>query len=262
MGITLHQRRWLSWTFCGGLLMTLLAYTGCTSRQATPPQQPIASGAVQKTQPKPYKALGKWYTPMAEAKDFRQQGRASWYGKKFHGRKTANGEVYDMYGISAAHKTLPFGTFVRVNNLNNDKSLVVRINDRGPFIKGRIIDLSYGAAAKLGLVGPGTAEVEIVALGAATTDASGGETKGYIPIDYYSGNFTFQVGAFRARENAERLLAKLDRIYKNAHLTTYQSGSQTFYRVRVGRANNLEEATEFENILLRHGFEDVFTVAE
>jgi rare lipoprotein A len=113
--------------------------------------------------PKPYKISGKWYQPLPYARGYRERGLASWYGKKFHGRKTANGETYNMYGISAAHKTLPLGTYVTVKNLDNGKTLVVRINDRGPFVKGRIIDLSYGAAKKLGVVGPGTARVDVLA---------------------------------------------------------------------------------------------------
>ncbi len=97
------------------------------------------------------KAGKKWY----------QEGVASWYGRKFHGRKTASGERYDMYGVSAAHKTLPFGTIVLVRNLNNGREVKVRINDRGPFVKGRIIDLSYGAAKKLGMIGDGIVPVKI-----------------------------------------------------------------------------------------------------
>jgi rare lipoprotein A len=109
-----------------------------------------------------------WYQPLPHARDFRQRGEASWYGRDFHGRQTASGEIYDMYAMTAAHKTLPLGTYVRVQNRDNNKTVDVRVNDRGPFVRGRIIDLSYTAAHKIGVVGPGTAAVEIAALGAAT----------------------------------------------------------------------------------------------
>ena len=129
--------------------------TGCaasTPQQPAAKKHPVYEPAKPQTQTrkpatqKSYKVMGKWYHPVAQSDGFTQKGKASWYGKKFHGRKTANGERYDMYGLSAAHKTLPLGTWVRVNNRDNDRTLDVRLNDRGPFVRGRIIDLSYGAA--------------------------------------------------------------------------------------------------------------------
>lgn len=112
----------------------------------------------------PYTVLGKTYRVLPSSDGFVQKGDASWYGTKFHGRKTSNGEIYDMYGMTAAHKTLPIPTFVRVNNLENGKSVVVRVNDRGPFHEGRVIDLTYAAAKKLGFQHKGTAAVEVIAL--------------------------------------------------------------------------------------------------
>ena len=236
------------------VIVALLCFmSGCTTSE--PPPQPPAS------YPKPYKVFGKWYQPLPDSKGFRQRGIASWYGKKFHGKKTSNGEIYDMYAMTAAHKTLPLGTYVRVQHLENKRELEVRINDRGPFVRGRIIDLSYTAAKKLGIVGPGTADVEIVALGTpATTDGGTGQT--FVQGDYYSGNFTFQVGAFANRENAERLKRKLDEQYKNAHITLYDRGDKIFYRVRVGAFNTLEDAIMNEAILIQDGYPDVFMVAE
>jgi len=111
-----------------------------------------------------YEVLGKTYRVMDQAEGFRERGHASWYGKKFHGRKTANGEIYDMFKMTAAHKRLPLPSYVRVTNVSNGKSIVVRVNDRGPFHKGRIIDLSYAAAAKLGMLQHGATMVEIEAL--------------------------------------------------------------------------------------------------
>jgi rare lipoprotein A len=227
---------------------------GCTTSDP-PPQQPAAG------YPKPYKVFGKWYQPLPDSKGFRQRGIASWYGKNFHGKKTSNGEIYNMYAMTAAHKTLPLGTYVRVQNLENNRELEVRINDRGPFVRGRIIDLSYTAAKQLGIVGPGTADVEIVALGTpAATD--GGTSRTFVQGDYYSGNFTFQVGAFANRENAERLKRKLDEQYKNAHITSYDRGDKIFYRVRVGAFNTLEDAVRNEAILIQDGYADAFMVAE
>ncbi len=113
---------------------------------------------------RPYMVFGKRYVPVSDEKPFRQEGTASWYGRKFHGNKTANGETYDMYAMSAAHPTLPIPSYARVTHANSGKSVVVRINDRGPFHSARIIDLSYVAAAKLGLVGPGSGQVIVEAI--------------------------------------------------------------------------------------------------
>ena len=110
---------------------------------------------------RPYIALGKTYTPMTVVGNFKERGIASWYGKKFNGERTSSGEIYDMYAMTAAHPTLPLPSYARVTNLANHKSVIVRINDRGPFMKDRIIDLSYTAAYKLGILGDGSAEVEV-----------------------------------------------------------------------------------------------------
>jgi rare lipoprotein A len=234
------------------LLACLVIFSACArqDRAVTAPER----------HPKPYRVDGIWYQPMAQAKDFRQRGIASWYGKAFHGRKTSNGETYNMYGLSAAHKTLPLGTWVKVRNLENGTSAELRINDRGPFVRGRVIDLSYGAAKKLGVVGPGTAKVEVVALGIRKPDAARGER--FTPIDYYSGEFTFQVGAFAERDNAERLRDQLQQRYDNAHIEPFVNGEEIFYRVRVGKCMNLEEASAFEAQLVRAGYGQAFIVAE
>lgn len=110
---------------------------------------------------RPYVAMGKQYVPMTSVQPFHQRGLASWYGKRYHGNKTSSGETYDMYAMSAAHPTLPIPSYARVTNVANGKSVVVRINDRGPFHSARIIDLSYAAAHKIGIVGAGQAQVEV-----------------------------------------------------------------------------------------------------
>ncbi|MBN1472618.1 MAG: septal ring lytic transglycosylase RlpA family protein [Syntrophaceae bacterium] len=229
-------------------ILILFFLSSCSSR---PPY-------VKPGYPKPYKVLGEWYQPVPDAKDFHERGIASWYGEDFHGKKTSNGEIYDMYDMTAAHKTLPLGTHVRVINLDNDRETQVRINDRGPFVQGRIIDLSYEAAKRIGVVGPGTAKVEIIALGKELEPGSGR----IVPVDYYSGNFTFQVGAFIDKRNAERLLAKLDKKYQNVHMMIYERGDEVFYRVRVGKCQTLDSAAKFSDVLKKDGFADVFTVAE
>ena len=126
--------------------------------------------AVPKAEPlhryanRPYKALGKEYTPLSSVGNYKVSGTASWYGKKFHGQRTSIGETYDMYAMTAAHPTLPIPSYARVTNLSNHKSVVVRINDRGPFLHDRIIDLSYAAAYKLDMIAAGSAEVEVESL--------------------------------------------------------------------------------------------------
>jgi len=229
------------------------AFLGCAAPEVPAPHRPPGY-------PKPYKVFGKWYQPLPDSSGFRESGIASWYGEDFHGKKTSSGEIYNMYALTAAHKTLPLGTYVQVRNLENNRRVDLRINDRGPFVRGRIIDLSYRAAKEIDIVASGTARVELMAL--ATPVASGGGTLPYKPVDLHAGNFTFQVGAFVNRANAERLTAKLAKTYKNAHITVYDRGDQIFYRVRVGSFTTLEQAAAQEEILVRDGYPDVFVVGE
>ena len=211
--------------------------------------------------PNSYEVFGKTYYVKASAAGFQQKGIASWYGNKFHGERTSSGEDYDMYAMTAAHKTLPLPTYVRVTNLKNQRSVVLRVNDRGPFHTDRIIDLSYTAAKDIGIVGPGTARVEIFALGTpATTD--GGSSRTYVQGDYFSGNFTYQVGAYVNRENAEKQKRELEGRYKNAHITVFDRGDQIFYRVRIGKFTTLEDAVRHEEILIQDGYPDAILIAE
>ena len=157
-------------------------------------------------------------------------GIASWYGQEFHGRPTSSREVFDMNDMTAAHRTLPFGTHVMVTNLENDRSVVVRINDRGPFVRGRIIDLSYAAARVLGLIGPGTARVRLENLG------------GFREPARESGRIWLQVGAFSVQENAYALKKRLDKTYPGVTVTTLKTGNGTYYRVRVRADGNSADA--------------------
>ncbi len=192
---------------------------------ATPKTEPLHRYANR-----PYTALGKTYTPLTSIGSFKQRGIASWYGKKFHGKRTSIGEIYDMYGISAAHPTLPVPSYARVTNLSNQKSVVVRINDRGPFLHGRVIDLSYAAGYKLGIISSGSAEVEVESISPDSTTAA------INPIDTIqskpleddapivqstspallatssapvSSNIYLQLGAFKSQQAAESFMAKM-----------------------------------------------------
>lgn len=228
---------------------------------------------------RPYSALGKRYVPMTEYKPYKERGLASWYGKRYHGRKTSSGEIYDMYGMTGAHTTLPLPSYVRVTNVQNGRSVVVRINDRGPFHDDRLIDLSYAAAYKLRLVKNGSGMVEVEAIdasnsamfkpvassavesGSAKTVTAQVEPPPPVPqptaIDApaqqqtsapSSGNYV-QVGAFKHRPNAESLIGKL----KNQNLvgnvpveSWYNEGT---YRVRLGPYTSRQEAEQAaENI--------------
>jgi len=258
-----------SWRISILIIYALLLFlVGCTSvepyshKKKVSVYQRKSSNSVTKT--KPYKVLGKYYHPLSHSRGFSQKGVASWYGKKFHGRKTANGETYNMHGITAAHKTLPLGTYVRVRNLKNGKVLDVRINDRGPFARNRIIDLSYGAAKKLGVVKPGTAPVKIVALGSRKKKISSSKgTYEYKPLDYYSGSFTVQVGAFTDLSNARRLMKKLSKKHGSSHIAKYVDTKGTlFYRVRTGSFLSLSIAEKFEKKMIKNGFPLAFIVAE
>jgi len=210
---------------------------------------------------KPYKISNKWYYPMTYVEFFEQKGIASWYGKQFHGRKTSNGETFNMYDVSAAHKTLPLGSVVKIFNLDNKKCLTVRINDRGPFVKGRIIDLSYGAARRLGFVNKGTANVYLRTI---STPPPPKRIK-KIPYDLSNASncFQIQVGAFAKRGNAESLCNRLKPIYNDAHIIqTNTSKKEAYYRVMIGNCMPQQKAMYMEQQLGRHGFRDAFVVAQ
>ncbi len=174
-----------------------------------------------------------------------ERGLASWYGEPFHGRQTASGEVYDMYLMTAAHKELPFHTLVEVVNLDNGRRAVVRINDRGPFIRGRIIDVSFEAAQRLGMIGPGTARVELRILGRPDVAAGAGRA-GELVEDAY----TVQVGAFRDARRAEALLRELERRYPATRLST----DGVWHRVQVGEFARKRGAEKVRRELRRLGY--------
>ena len=173
-----------------------------------------------------------------------QQGIASWYGKDFHGRQTSSGEVYDMYQLTCAHQTLPLGTMVMVTNLENGKSVELKVNDRGPFVKGRIIDVSYAAAKMLDMSEKGTALVKVEVFG---------------PVIEEIQRFTLQVGSFVDETNAQRLAEQLRKSFENVHVTTMETQTQKYHRVRVGQFETRESALVAAEKLSQMGFKVLVT---
>jgi rare lipoprotein A len=224
---------------------------GCGKSQPAPRSKPRASEPTTRTPPKgtfkPYTIRGKTYYPMQTAHGFVEEGVASWYGKDFHGKKTASGEVYDMYGMTAAHKLLPMHTQVRVTNLENGKVLELRVNDRGPFVHGRIIDLSFTAARRLGMAEQGTARVRVESLSipGQPTVASKSGARGASPAKAFvlPGPFYVQVGAFSVRDNAYRLASELKaQGYKSTRVQEALIRGKSFWRVQAGEFAQLDAA--------------------
>ncbi len=220
--------------------------------------------------PASYVVRGRRYHTLDSSEGYRERGIASWYGTKFHGHRTSSGETYDMYKMTAAHKTLPLPTYARVTNLRNGKSVVVKINDRGPFHENRLIDLSWAAAKRLGILGKGTGLVEVEALTpgkqrarevrvntppaplpAAATPAPSAPRNAAEPALY------LQVGAFLSRSNAERLKRRLSATAAGAqlHISEGMSNRQRVYRVRIGPLDSVERADGLARTLLEHGVE-------
>jgi len=232
-----------------------------------PPSKPSEVIVLPETEkggiPDSYIVNGNRYYRLPSSHGFIQYGKASWYGQQFHGRPTASGEIFDMYTKSAAHKILPLDTVVKVVNLSNKKYTIVRVNDRGPFVKGRVIDLSYAAAKEIELLGPGLADVKIIALGKeAGTLKSEGVSKPLIELpQLQKGEFTVQVGAFESRANALHLAERLKVIYKYVNITVQLDGNgRDLYRVQVSKTENLSDAEEIEKRLEDMGFTDAFIV--
>lgn len=228
-----------------------------------------------------YEVLGQRYTVMQSSAGYAERGVASWYGEKFHGRLTSNRETYDMWQMTAAHKTLPLPTYVRVRNLRNNRSIVVRVNDRGPFVHNRIIDLSYAAALRLDMVRDGTSLVEVTAI---SFDEPAGDRPtrvqtppppepepapvqvtppGPQPEPEVASRIYVQVGAFGSRENAERRRAQLTAArIGNVFVAEDTSVSPTLFRVRIGPVSDVVQydviVEELENI----GITDPYLITE
>lgn len=236
------------------VLCLLLLASACSTKRSVPStarqRPPAARQEVKKGTYKPYTVAGKTYVPLESSEGYTEEGLASWYGKEFHGRPTASGQIFDMYKASAAHKLLPMGTRLKVSNLDNSRSMEVTVNDRGPFIQGRILDLSYEAARRLGMVEEGVARVRIQSLGGVPRGPDGG-----LP-----GPFFIQVGSFGVRENADRLAAELtNRGYRGTRVVTAFLSGKTYYRVQAGEFR-AQSTAALELDRLRKAYPNAFLV--
>ena len=200
--------------------------------------------------PASYVVSGRRYFVMDNAQGYVARGTASWYGTKFHGKRTSSGEPYDMYAMTAAHTSLPLPTYVEVKNLQNQRSAIVKVNDRGPFHDDRLIDLSYAAAVKLGIARHGTAPVEVKAISVAPVNAQ--QPTARVPMAMDS-QFV-QVGAFADRGNAERLQ---EEISLQLPFPVMISNNNAFYRVRIGPFNDRDEVQAAQSRLTELGYNDV-----
>ena len=264
-------------------LLALAACGGSKTRGDGPPSgsariPDLPEDAVPRREPRSkygngpvYEVLGKRYTVMPSSNGYQERGVASWYGTKFHGNLTSNREVYDMYEMTAAHKTLPLPTYVRVRNLQNDKTVIVRVNDRGPFVHNRIIDLSYAAAARLDMIGDGTSMVEVTAINVetkaqdrpvrSTTPTPRPEDAGSGPA--HSHTIYVQVGAFGERANAERRLGALSMAgIGNAFIHEESASGRTLYRVRIGPVADVVQYDVLVEQLENIGITDPYLISD
>ena len=227
-----------------------------------PPKRTVDVSKIPDAKPRPvaksrygnprfYKVMGKTYHVLASAKNYKERGIASWYGRKFHGRLTSTREPYDMFAMTAASPVLPIPSFVRVTNLRNGKSVVVKVNDRGPFANNRILDLSYAAAKKLGYANKGTALVEVAALNIARPKHLHGPARLYL-----------QVGAYRNRAKAEQVAAKIDaHLHRlGSRIEQAQVDHRTWYRLQLGPLQHIHSADALHQQLASLGYPDAFTV--
>lgn len=279
------------------LMLTALTLVACSSpgpgtrpaRDGYPAQPPrdvmSIPDAVPKDEPrsrygnpKNYVVFGKRYHVMPTSQGYVERGIASWYGTKFHGNRTSSGESYDMYAMTAAHKTLPLPTYARVTNITNGRSVVVKINDRGPFHDNRVIDLSYTAAAKLGILGQGTGLVEVRALDPRQPDpgprvietrqmppAAITQPSNAVPLPPTSATpgLYLQIGAFISRANAEQLRAKLNQVkIPDIQIREDHRNTRPVYQVRIGPLASVAEADRMATALERYGITNPHVVID
>lgn len=244
-------------------IIGLSLMTGCgnmAKRQDTPPE--ISSVPKQESKrhsgaQKSYVVFGKRYYILNDSTNFSEEGIASWYGKDFHGRKTANGEIYNMYAMTAAHKNLPLPSYVEVTNLENNRTVIVKVNDRGPFHENRIIDLSYTAAHKLDIIKAGTALVRVRAITSDTEMTTHAQ-----PTQHKARQFYIQVGAFSNLMNAQNMIQGLLNVSQLAKLSETVVNGQVLYRVRVGPLQEIKVADSIVSKLYQYGILDHHIVVE
>ena len=225
--------------------------TGSADAHSIPDARARAEPKSRYGNPASYVVFGKRYEVMNDSKGFVERGIASWYGKKFHGRRTSSGDTYDMYGMTAAHKHLPLPTYVEVKNLENGRKVIVRVNDRGPFHADRIIDLSYAAAAKLDIIGAGTGSVEIRALDPHAHRQDRGASP--VPVAAGRAGVFIQVGAFSSYANALVLKNRLDGLNRNIRIAEVQVNNNRLYRVQLGPLENAAVLEKIVSELKRYG---------
>lgn len=229
---------------------------------AVPRQEPLSARGNRA-----YAVYGVRYQPLNTAQGYRERGIASWYGKKFHGRRTSSGEAYDMYAMTAAHKTLPLPSYVRVRNLGNGRSVVVRVNDRGPFLHNRVIDLSYAAAARLGIIGTGTGLVEVEGI---TVDAPATTARAPTGVSVISTaqagtppRLYLQAGAFANRGNAEALRNRLVKAnLQPVHVAPARIDGQPLFRVRLGPLDSVDASDQLARRVQAEGLPYPIVVVE
>jgi rare lipoprotein A len=230
---------------------------------AVPKQEPLSRYG----NPESYVVFGERYYTLPTSRGYRERGNASWYGTKFHGKRTSSGEPYDLYAMTAAHKTLPLPTYVEVTNLDNGRSVIVKVNDRGPFHEGRIIDLSYTAAARLGILDKGTGRVEVRAIDPLAPEQVPADTPVLVQQDSSAqtsnSQLFLQVGAFQNRDNAERLRSNIQ-AQKVGSVRIVETGTDagTFYKVQVGPLNDTGEADRVAQALRPLGVNEARFYAE
>jgi len=262
-----------------GVLLTSGCFTACTSMQSTlvsddapanPRDVSNVPDAVPRAEPlsrygnmESYQVYGKTYHTLPSSSGYRESGIASWYGTKFHGKRTSSGEPYDLYAMTAAHKTLPLPTYVEVTNLKNNRKVIVKVNDRGPFHEDRLIDLSYSAASRLDILPYGTGEVEIRAIdptqsGQPAAPASAAMTA--LPGDSL---LFLQVGAFSSRANAERMQGDLQTQNLGAiRIVEATTDAGTFYKVQVGPLPSHMEANRVTQELKTLGINNSHSIVQ
>ncbi|MFK7886597.1 MAG: septal ring lytic transglycosylase RlpA family protein [Gammaproteobacteria bacterium] len=237
----------------------LVILTGCqpakvaTSGPATlPPVATPTGGSSNANKTNPYVVLGKRYVPLLSAEGYHERGVASWYGPQFHGKPTANGEVFDMDQMTAAHKTLPLPVYAEVTNLRNGRKVVVRINDRGPFVDNRLIDLSRAAAQAIDMVGPGTSLVDVRVIQGPGGGPSGGPAPTVqpaivsAPVVAPTGAFFIQVGAYGDADNANRVVNSLRSSgFGDTLVQPIQLNQRILHRVRVGPVASVEQFDQY-----------------
>ena len=224
----------------GPFLALLIIVAASCARPVVPTEPPAPVSSVSPAPPAPAMQAPP-VAPSTVGELYRETGIASWYGKEFHGRKTASNEIFDMYGISAAHRTLPLGTVIRVTNLDNFKSIKVKVNDRGPFVKTSILDLSLGAARELGFVEQGTTRVTIETLEPLQNNAL----------------YTVQAAVFAEEENARMLKQRLSKRFEVITVVPVESNLGRFFRVRVGAYGTEEKAETVAGKLMLEGLEPI-----